>query len=185
MIEDRGLAALRALAEPIVAEVGADIYDIERLGAVVRLSVRRADGVDLDTITEINRQLSRAVDEHDPIAGAFTLEVSSPGLERRLRTPGHWADAVGDRVKVKFVREIDGARRVDGVIMGISDDLISLSRSGDEVLTIDIGDVETARTEFDWGPTPKPGGPPKRSAGAAPATSHKTEVPSPEQGSTR
>ena len=185
MIEDRGLAALRALAEPIVAEMGADIYDIERLGAVVRLSVRRAGGVDLDTITEINRQLSRAIDEHDPIAGAFTLEVSSPGLERRLRTAGHWADAVGDRVKVKFVREIEGARRVDGVVIGISDGLISLSGPGDETLTIDIADIETAKTEFDWGPSPKPGGPPKRPSNVVPATSRKTEVPSPEQGSTR
>jgi len=185
MIEDRGLAALRALAEPIVADLGAEIYDIERLGAVVRLSVRRAGGVDLDTITEINRLLSRAIDEHDPIAGAFTLEVSSPGLERRLRTAGHWADAVGDRVKVKFVREIDGARRVDGVVLGISDDLVSLSRPGDETLTIDLADIETARTEFDWGPSPKPGGPPKRPATVAQATSLTTEVPSPEQGSTR
>lgn len=183
MIEDRGLAALRVLAEPIVAQAGADIYDIERLGAVVRLSVRRAGGVDLDTITEINRQLSRAVDEHDPIVGAFTLEVSSPGLERRLRTPAHWAGAVGDRVKVKFVREIDGARRADGVVVGITDDLISLSRPGDEMITIDIADIETARTEFNWGPSPKPGGRPKQPANAA--TTRKTEVPSPEQGSTR
>jgi ribosome maturation factor RimP len=184
MSEDRGIASLRALAEPIVADVGAEIYDIERAGALVRLSVTRHGGIDLDTITGINRSLSRAIDEHDPIPGAFTLEVSSPGLERRLRIPEHWSGAVGERVKVKLDHEIDGVRRLEGVVDGIGGGSVRLRQDSGEITTIDVTDIDTARTQFDWGPSPKPGGPPKRTASGVAPTSPAPESPLPDEGTT-
>lgn len=156
MSDERWTAALRAIAEPIAAEHDAEIYDIERLGATVRLSITRPGGIDLETITAINRAVSHEIDEQDPIPGAFTLEVSSPGLERRLRTPEHWAGAVGEQVKVKLTVELDGQRRVEGAVAGIDDQLVSLVAADGATATFSLDLVDTAKTHFDWGNPPKP-----------------------------
>jgi len=156
MSDERWTAALRAIAEPIVADHGAEIYDIERQGATVRLSVTRADGIDLETITTINRAVSHEIDEQDPIPGTYTLEVSSPGLERRLRTPEHWAGALGEQVKVKLTVELDGQRRVEGAVAGIDGQLVSLTAADGSTSTFSLDLVDTAKTHFDWGNPAKP-----------------------------
>ena len=82
---------VRAVIEPVVAAQDLELFDLEQAGPVLRVIVDRAGGVDMEAIAATTRALSRALDEHDPIAGQYTLEVSSPGLERPLRTPAHWA----------------------------------------------------------------------------------------------
>src|SRR5512139_844724 len=81
---------VRAVIEPVVAAQGLELFDLEQAGPVLRVTVDRPGGVDMEAIASTTRALSRALDEHDPIAGHYTLEVSSPGLERPLRTPAHW-----------------------------------------------------------------------------------------------
>ncbi len=156
MSDERWTAALRAIAEPIAAEHDAEIYDIERLGATVRLSVTRPGGIDLETITAINRAVSHEIDEQDPIPGAFTLEVSSPGLERRLRTPEHWVGALGEQVKVKLTVELDGQRRVEGAVAAIDDQMVALVAVDGTTTTFSLDLVDTAKTHFDWGTPAKP-----------------------------
>ena len=65
---------------------------------------------------QLTRQLSRQLDDDDPVAGHYTLEISTPGLERRLRTPEHFARSVGDTVQVKTRPEVEGERRLTGVL---------------------------------------------------------------------
>src|SRR3546814_15533308 len=84
---------------PLVEAAGLDLYDLELAGGVLRVLVDREGGADIDAISKLTRATSRALDEHDPIAGSYTLEVSTPGLERQLRTPQHYAGAVGTTVK--------------------------------------------------------------------------------------
>ncbi len=90
---------VRSLIEPLVDEQGLALYDLELNGGVLRVVVDQpsgeSGGVGMDAITPLTRAISRALDEHDPIDGRFTLEVSSPGLERALRTPEQFAGAVG------------------------------------------------------------------------------------------
>ena len=74
---------VRTLVEPLVAELDLDLYDLEHTGGVLRVLVDQPGGVDIDAIAALTRAISRALDEHDPIPGEYTLEVSSPGLERR------------------------------------------------------------------------------------------------------
>ncbi len=73
------------------------------------------------------RTISRALDEHDPIDGRYALEVGSPGLERPLRTPAHYAGAVGTTVKVKTTPGVEGERRVEGTITAADDDGITVT----------------------------------------------------------
>jgi ribosome maturation factor RimP len=97
------------------------------------------------------------------VPGRYTLEVSSPGLERRLRTPDHFVRAIGSEVTVKTRTEVDGERRFRGTLVAADEAGVTLrlaDDAGDRSLAYD--QIEKARTVFDWGPTPKPGQP-KRS----------------------
>ncbi len=87
-------------------------------GGVLAVTVDRAGGVDLDALTTANRAVSRALDELDPIPGRYSLEVSSPGLERPLRTPAHFARAIGETITVKTRPQVPGERRRRGPFGG-------------------------------------------------------------------
>jgi ribosome maturation factor RimP len=151
---------VRDVVLPLLTERDLDLYDIEVAGPVVKVVVDRPTGLDLDVLADATRAVSRALDQADPIAGAYTLEVSSPGLERRLRTPRHFARAVGESVKIKLTPAAGnargGARRLEGEVAAADDDGVTLhTGSGDERLAFD--DIDRAHTVFEWGPAPKPG----------------------------
>lgn len=156
---------VRELVLPLLEARRLDLYDIEMAGPVLRVVVDRAGGLDLDTLSDATRAVSRALDEADPIPGHYTLEVSSPGLERRLRTPRHFAGAVGEEVKVKLTATAaeGGERRLGGVLVASDATGVVVRTGHDEAGTpverrVAYDDIERARTVFDWGPAPKPGG---------------------------
>ncbi len=151
---------VRELVAPIVEGAGADLYDIEFAGGILRILIDHEDGIGIDDIKRISRSTSFMLDETDPIPGRFTLEVSSPGLERPLRTEAHYQGAMGERVKIKTFVEIDGARRFEGEVVAVDAEGVELTTpSGSRRLA--YTDISKARTVFEWGPTPKPGGPRK------------------------
>lgn len=145
------------LATEIIDPFGLRLYDVELNGGTLRVTIEGDEGVDLDRLAEITRLMSRALDADDPMPGRYTLEVSSPGLERRLRTPAHYRGAIGETVNVKLAPGAEGNRRVRGQISDASDDAVELL--GDDGVTqrIDYRDITKAVTVFEWGPSPKPG----------------------------
>jgi ribosome maturation factor RimP len=145
------------LVEPVLEAHGHELYDVELTGAVVRVLVERpGSSVTLADLEQVSRAISQALDDEDPIPGRFELEVSSPGLERPLRTPGHFARAVGSAVKLKTRPDADGDRRVEGTITAADADGITVeTTTGSRRLA--YGEIERARTVFEWGPTTKPG----------------------------
>lgn len=165
-----------ALAQPILDDLGLTLYDCEHAGGtlIITLDKRRdvpeadvpesagprSEGprVLLDELSLFTRLLSRELDHDDPMPGRYTLEVSSPGLERRLRRPDHYAGALGEAVAVRLVREIDGTRRLNGTLIGADDSgiTIRLDAAGSE-RQLRYADVERVKTVFIWGPAPKPG----------------------------
>jgi ribosome maturation factor RimP len=168
---------LRELVEPLCLDLGLELYDIDLNGGIFRVTVDAPGGVGLTSIAELTREVSRAMDVHDPISGRYTLEVSSPGLERQLRTPVHWARAVGSPVKVKLRPNAGVERRLEGEIVAAGEDAVVLRTAAGE-RTLAYADIDKARTVFVWGPTPKPGTPAKapkqakkQAAGAASTTS--------------
>ena len=148
------LGEVRDLAEAVVGRRSLRLWDVEIGGApgraVVRVLVDADGGIDLDTVAEVSEEISRGLDLRDPIPGRYTLEVSSPGLERALRAPEHWRSCVGRRVVVKTTEVLHGgSHRIDGVV----------ARAGERAAWLDAGDgevevpyesVKSARTVFEW-----------------------------------
>lgn len=152
---------VRELVAPVVADSEAELYDVEFTGGVLRLLVDQPGGIPIEVIRTIAKSTGRVLDEADPIPGRYTLEVSSPGLERPLRTPDHFERAIGQLVAVKTVTDIDGARRFRGTLTGANDAGFVLTVDG-ETKSLAYDDVSSARTVFEWGPTPKPNSGAKR-----------------------
>ena len=105
-----------AMAAPLCDRIGIELLDVEYEGGVLRLVVDHPEGVGMDAIAGITREVSRALDHEDLIAGTYTLEVTSPGLERPLKRPVHFERAVGTEVTIKTQPGTDGDRRVSGVL---------------------------------------------------------------------
>ena len=146
------------LVEPLLDGAGHELYDVVLAGATLRVLV--AGGADLDELARLTREISALLDEVDPIPDRYTLEVSSPGLERTLRTPRHFAGAIGEKVKVKTTSSTDGDRRADGVLVAADDDGFVVD-TGTGERRLSYGDIDKARTVFEWG-SEKPVSPSKK-----------------------
>ena len=152
----------QALA-PALSEQGLDLYDVEVSGSgrarILRVMVDREGGVDLEAIADATQAVSPLLDAPPldaVIAGPYALEVSSPGLERPLRTPAHFARAVGETISVKRRAGDDhGAQRVRGVVTAADDDGFDLTLDDGGAERIAYADVTQARTVFEWGNEPK------------------------------
>ncbi len=150
---------------PVLESSGLELVDVVVGGALVQVTVDRPGGVDLDSLADANREVSRVLDLMDPFPSAYTLEVSSPGLERRLRTAAHFARAVGETISVRTLPDIAPSRRIHGVLTAADDDGCTIE--GPEVpggsIRLDYGTIERARTVFEWGADrdAKPGRPRK------------------------
>lgn len=145
------------LVEPLIVARGAELYDVVLGGATLQVLV--GGGVDLETLAEITRDVSKALDDDDPMPDRYTLEVSTPGLERTLRTPAHFTGAIGEQVKIKTTATSE-VRRVDGVLAAADDEGFVVD-TGTEQRRLSYAEVERARTVFEWGAT-KPDSPSKK-----------------------
>jgi ribosome maturation factor RimP len=143
---------LRDLVEPLLAAQDLELVDFEVRPKLVRVTVDRAGGIDLDTISDVTQLVSSLLDAHDPLPSSYALEVSSPGLERPLRTPDHFRRFAGAKVSVKTRPEVEGERRVEGILSDVDDQGFQVNGR-----YLSYADVEKARTVFEWGPPPKPG----------------------------
>jgi ribosome maturation factor RimP len=170
---------VRQLIEPLVEAAEVSIYDFEYTGGVLRVTVDRPGGVDIGVIGKLTRDISRMLDEEDPMPGQYTLEVSSPGLERALRTPEHFIGAVGTLVSIKTKPGVEGDRRFKGTITAADEQSATFAVQGGDpaaTRTVAIGDIERARTIFEWGPAPKPGTGSKPGAPAKTSSSAKKKA---------
>jgi ribosome maturation factor RimP len=116
----------------------------------------RGPGITLDTLALATRLISRELDHADPIPGRYTLEVSSPGLERTLRTPAHFRRSVGTEVAVRLRDVTSDERRVHGVLTAAGDDTFTVTTAPGTAREIGYEQVDRARTVFTWGPAAKP-----------------------------
>lgn len=166
MSDTTTLARVERLIAPIISDLHLGLYDLELRGGTLRITLERAAGfegaLDLDVIALASRLIGRELDHDDPMSGHYTLEVSSPGLERSLRTPAHFQKAIGQKVAVRL-RDIDSvegeARRMQGVIVSADDHAVTILLDGTESSerVIPYEKIDRARTIFEWGPAPKPG----------------------------
>ena len=146
---------VRQLVEPLVTPHGIEVVDVEHGPGLLRIYLDRTDPatpIDLDTITTFSEQISDLLDLHDPVPGRYTLEVSSPGLERPLKTKEQFQRFVGTPVNIKTKSHVEGDRRFTGTLREATDTHVTV---GDPPRTLAYADIEKAKTVFEWGPTPK------------------------------
>ena len=151
---------LFAQLQPVVRANDLELVDVELRSGVLLVTVDRDGGVDLGALTDANRVVSARLDELDPIPGRYTLEVSSPGVERTLRRPAHFVRAIGETVTVKTRPQVPGDRRRRGVLVAADDDGLTLEVDGgpEERIQLSYSDIDKARTVFVWGPEGGPRG---------------------------
>jgi ribosome maturation factor RimP len=149
------LDEVKDLAEAVTRRRSLRLWDVEVGGqpgrTIVRVLVDAVDGgIDLDTVAEVSEEISRGLDLRDPIAGRYTLEVSSPGLERNLKSPEHFRASVGKGVVVKTVeRLVPDTHRIEGTIVEADESSVTLEVD-EETLEVPHEQIKTARTIFDW-----------------------------------
>jgi ribosome maturation factor RimP len=150
-------AQLEGALSPVLAARGLELVDVEVVGAALTVFVDREGGVGLDELGEATRDVSAVLDDLDPMPGRYTLSVSSPGLERRLRTPAQFSRAVGEKVTARVDAGTPEVRRVTGTLESADGDGFTLA--GPDVpggtMHIAYDRTERARTVFEWGPEPR------------------------------
>ena len=144
---------LQELLAPVVAASGLELDSVTRtrsdamplLRVVVEAPIG-ADGIDSDTLADVSRAVSKALDAADPIDGEYLLEVSTPGAERELTKVGHWMRQIGRLVRIK----LRAGGYVSGRVIDASETGATIDVDG-EATTIDYQDMRKARSRVDFG----------------------------------
>jgi ribosome maturation factor RimP len=153
-IGETGLAAdVAALAEPVLIDLGFRLVRVAisgREGTTVQIMAERPDGtITVQECAEISRNLSPVLDAHDPISGHYTLEISSPGIDRPLVRPTDFVDWVSYEAKIELKQLVSGRKRFRGVLEGVEDGEVrmevDLDQIGRQVIGLPIGMIAEAR----------------------------------------
>ena len=176
--------ALIAELSPIVADLGLTLHDVEITKALIRVTIHKDGGVSLDQLAEVNRAISEHLDANEPFEGRYTLEVSSPGVERKLRRPDHFTAALGEIVSIKTATDFDTmpGRRVEGELVEVSHEgIVVAPDDGGGTVALHFDQIDKARTVFAWGggakPSPSRGGAPKRAKTPKKTPTQKVTMP--------
>jgi len=148
----------------LLASLDLDLYDVEMVSGTLNVIVSKAGGVDLESLTKANRTIGEWLDLNDPFPGHYTLDVSSPGLERKLRTSHHFTSAIGELVTLRERRGNEPTRRLEGVVLSVEGNAVTIAEHELGTVSVNIDDIERARTVFVWGPEPKASKPTKAPA---------------------
>ena len=139
---------LISLIEPTIEGLGYELCDLElNVGGrdgMLRLFIDRAEGVDLEDCEAVSRQVSALLDVEDPLPGNYVLEVSSPGLDRKLTKLAHFQRFMGEDVRVKLRFPLAGRRNFRGALKSADDENIEVEVDG-ESHRLPIATIESAR----------------------------------------
>lgn len=148
---------IEALLDPQAALHGFELVAVEQAGTrhapVIRVLLDKPEGINLDALAEANRWVSEALEEHDPIAGPYTLEVSSPGIDRPLRKIADFERFIGQQAHVRTT-PLDGRSSFTGTIVGVSGETVRLEVEG-ETFEIALSAITKANLKAAVDFTPK------------------------------
>jgi len=139
---------LIALIEPVLAQLGYELVELEyaagRTSAVVRIFIDQSAGISVDDCERVSRDVAALLDVDDPIPTAYTLEVSSPGFDRVLRTPAHFERFMGERIFVELQAPRAGRKRYTGILKSVSAARIELEVDK-QTVDVPFGEIAKAR----------------------------------------
>lgn len=146
-----GAAKVKDLVEPTVQALGLELWGIEHAAqgkySVLRIFIESDAGITIDDCEKVSRQVSALLDVEDPIAGEYTLEVSSPGLDRPLFTLEQYAQFAGTEVSVRLRSPIEGRRKFKGVVTEVTGDVVNV-QIDDEIFALPFAEIEKANIVY-------------------------------------
>lgn len=152
MDEQNVISRIKLLLEPILRREALSLYDMEFAGGgkIIRVFIDRKGGVKHEHCATISRQLSAVLDVENFITGAYTLEISSPGLTRKLKKPEHFTKSEGELAKIVFRKDFDGEQKALGKLQaGKKKEFAIIRASNGEPVEFDFTDVVRAKLEIE------------------------------------
>lgn len=145
---------VRALILPVAEELGYLLWDVEYVKEgtkmILRVTIDKEEGIGIEDCEKMHRAIDPILDEADPIEGAYYLEVSSPGIERDLRTDEHILASIGERVEVRLYAPVNGSKSFSGILADYEDGEIALETASG-ALSFPRAAVSKMKTVFDFG----------------------------------
>lgn len=142
------------LLEPIVAELGFEIYDVEYVKEAgnffLRIFIDKEGGITIDDCEAVSRRMSELLDINDFIPEAYILEVSSPGLGRQLRKDKHFDHSIGEEVEVKLYKAVEKKKEFVGLLKSYDKENITIELESGSDLVLPRSSVATVRLTFDF-----------------------------------
>jgi ribosome maturation factor RimP len=136
--------------ETAIKGCGVEVYDIEKLreneNYILRVSITSPDGVNLDKCAQVSNVISPILDIYEPMNGKYNLEVSSPGIERKLKNPRQFQASIGDLVEIKDFEK----NKVKGKLVSANDETITIELEDGENKSYTYSDISQAKTYFQW-----------------------------------
>lgn len=124
------------LIEPVIQALDCELWGLEIMSqgrqSLLRIYIEKPDGVGLEDCEKVSRQVSSLMDVEDPIAGQYTLEVSSPGMDRPLYKLEHYRQFIGQNVAIKLSRTFEKRKKIRGLLSAVEDDEIVVQVEGEE-----------------------------------------------------
>ena len=149
------LSKIEAIAERVAEPEGIEIVEIELKGGgknrFLRISIDKPDGVTHGDCELISHQVGTILDVEDVVPGAYTLEVSSPGVERKLQKYKDFERFIGKKIKAILREPVENSRRWEGTLASCADGLINLEVAEGKTIQFPFDQVEKANLKFEWG----------------------------------
>ncbi len=143
------IETVEPLLSPVISEQGCELYDIEYVkeggDRILRLYIDKDGGVDLNDCERVSRASEAVLDDKDPIPAAYVLEVSSPGIERKLKKDSHYARYTGEKVLVRLFSPIDGRKSFKGILQGLRDGTVTVTEEDGREFKFERAKISSCR----------------------------------------
>ncbi len=144
---------VREIISDTVNGLGYSIWDVEYVREaakwILRVTIDKPEGITIDDCEKVHRAIDPVLDEADPIENSYYLQVSSPGIERVLRTDEHIAACIGENVSIKLFSPVNGSKTLTGELAGTEDDSVIILQNGEKI-SVPKDKISRIRTVFDF-----------------------------------
>ena len=148
------VSKITGIAERVAMPAGIEIVEVQLKGSgrnqLLRIYIDKPEGVTHGDCELISREVGAVLDAEDPIAGSYELEVSSPGVERKLSKWAEWERFSGKKVKVILKQPVDELKHFDGHISRVQNGMITVELPGGRQVTFPFEQVDRANLKFEW-----------------------------------
>ena len=154
-MQDDVASKIEAIAVRVAASTGLEVVEVAVKGGgvsrLVRISIDKPEGVTHGDCEAISHQVGTILDVEDVVPGGrYTLEVSSPGVERKLAKPGDFVRFQGKKIKVVLRQPVEGRRNWEGMLAGFEDGHVTLETGGQAPLRVALEEIRKANLKFEW-----------------------------------